>query len=208
MRSLAPWHARSLRGIDLQFVRSLLAPTHLLSWGRPFGRALKEIAPGEYVCNRRVLGIFAERGIAGSPFARVREFRRTRSSPSTLMRLRRFRPPRSSRRRMRTNAHSSGFPRTPIRGWGTRNYIIVLGVTSRASSFVNELAERLKSLARVFPALDGVVAVAHTEGDGREMPNNRDEVLRTLAGFHGQSERQGRSLRWSTTALRPSTEGS
>ena len=31
--------------------------------------------------------------------------------------------------------------------------------------------------------VDGVVAVAHTEGGGQDTPNNREFLLRSLAGF-------------------------
>jgi altronate dehydratase len=34
-----------------------------------------------------------------------------------------------------------------------------------------------------YPNIDGVVAVTHTEGGGETTPNNRDLLLRTLAGF-------------------------
>ena len=33
------------------------------------------------------------------------------------------------------------------------------------------------------PGIDGIVAVAHTEGGGPGEPNNADDVLRALAGF-------------------------
>jgi altronate dehydratase len=38
-------------------------------------------------------------------------------------------------------------------------------------------------LARINPGLDGIVAIAHTEGGGPGEPNNVQEVLRALAGF-------------------------
>ena len=33
----------------------------LLSWGLPFGRALEDIAPGDYVCNEKILRVLRER---------------------------------------------------------------------------------------------------------------------------------------------------
>src|SRR5215213_10255542 len=33
----------------------------LLSWGLPFGRATKDIAPGDYVCNEKILRVLRER---------------------------------------------------------------------------------------------------------------------------------------------------
>ena len=35
----------------------------LLSWGLPFGRALREIEPGEYICNARILKVLAARHV-------------------------------------------------------------------------------------------------------------------------------------------------
>ena len=37
-------------------------------------------------------------------------------------------------------------------------------------------------MAAGFPNVDGIVPVAHTEG-GHQNPNNRELLLRTLAGF-------------------------
>ena len=42
---------------------------------------------------------------------------------------------------------------------------------------------RLQPLARINPSIDGIVAIAHTEGGGPGEPNNAAEVLRALAGF-------------------------
>ena len=77
----------------------------------------------------------------------------------------------------------AGYRRPGQRGVGTRNYLVILGTTSRTASFARRLAARLQVLARVVPALDGIVAVAHTEGGGPGEPNNATEVLRALAGF-------------------------
>src|SRR5205814_9521502 len=77
----------------------------------------------------------------------------------------------------------SGYRRPGSRGIGTRNTIVVLGTTSRTASFARQLAARLQPLARVHPTLDGIVAIAHTEGGGPGEPNNTAEILRALAGF-------------------------
>jgi altronate dehydratase len=66
---------------------------------------------------------------------------------------------------------------------GTRNTLVILGTTSRTASFARQLTARLQTLARLYPALDGIVAVAHTEGGGPHEPNNSAEILRALAGF-------------------------
>ena len=65
---------------------------------------------------------------------------------------------------------------------GTRNTIVLLGTISRTAGFVRQLEAKLRSEARNYPNIDGIVAVAHTEGDVPN-PNNLEFTLRTLAGF-------------------------
>ena len=76
-----------------------------------------------------------------------------------------------------------GYRRPGARGVGTRNLVVILGTTSRTASVARQLAARLQPLARLHAALDGIVAVAHTEGGGPGEPNNAEDVLRALAGF-------------------------
>jgi altronate dehydratase len=163
-------------------VRPIARGAELLSWGRPFGIALSDIGPGEYVCNRAVIEILSKRNLAGAELPASPNFE-DRVVPYVFDESI-FRPGRQVDAAPDAGKRSFlGFPRPGSRGAGTRNTIVILGVTSRAAAFARQLAERLQPLARVFPALDGIVAIAHTEGDGREQPNNRDELLRTLAGF-------------------------
>ena len=82
--------------------------------------------------------------------------------------------------RMRT---FMGFRRGGNRGVGTRNTIVVLGTTSRTASFARRLAEQMNHLAGRYENIDGIVAVAHTEGGEETHPNNADYLLRTLAGY-------------------------
>lgn len=91
-----------------------------------------------------------------------------------------------------------GFRRAEPRGVGTRNYVVLLGVSSRAGAYVRALEARFRhtvTAARTHgdavAGCNGVVAVAHTEGgldaagneDADSLPNNYGKVLRTLAGF-------------------------
>src|SRR5690606_15545839 len=77
----------------------------------------------------------------------------------------------------------AGYPRPGGRGTGTRNCIVLLGTTSLTASFVRLAAARLAPLARDGPGIDGIVAVAHTEGGEPRRPNNLEFLLRSLAGF-------------------------
>ena len=149
----------------------------LLSWGLPFGAALGDIAPGEYVCNAGMLEALRGRRI---DFALPREANfADRITPYQLDEAA-FRP--APALPLAAEARTfRGFDRG-ARGAGTRNHIVILGTTSRTAAFARVLAQRLSGLPRS-AGFDGAVAVAHTEGGGTATPNNRDLLLRTLAGF-------------------------
>ncbi|MDQ3793933.1 MAG: UxaA family hydrolase, partial [Actinomycetota bacterium] len=66
---------------------------------------------------------------------------------------------------------------------GTRNYVLVLGVTSRTNTYATMMQARLKDLAERYENVDSVVAVSHTEGGEEQTPNNLEILLRTLSGF-------------------------
>ncbi len=175
----------------------------LLSWGLPFGRALAPIAPGDYVCNQSMLDALALRRVAGARFPAQPNFvdhltpyhldettflatdHPPSPTPPSGPPLSDFSVQRSALNVKRSPAPKSflGYRRPGTRGVGTRNTIVILGTTSRTASFARQLAARLQPLARVHPAIDGIVAIAHTEGGGTGEPNNTLEILRTLGGF-------------------------
>ena len=160
-------------------VHSIAVGEPLLSWSTPFGHALAPIAAGDYVCNQSILEALAVRRLGVTlpekpnfndylvPFE-LDEATFTPAPPVELVTA-----PRTF----------LGYRRPGKRGVGTRNMIVILGTSSRTASFARQLAARLQALARVFPQLDGIVAIAHTEGGGTGEPNNSAEVLRALAGF-------------------------
>ena len=160
-------------------VRSVAAGEGLLSWGHAFGHALGPIAAGDYVCNRSMLEALAVRRL-GVPLPENPNFA-DHLVPYALDEAA-FRPA-PPVERVAAPRNFQGYRRPGRRGPGTRNTIVILGTTSRTASFARQLAARLQPLARVHPSLDGIVAVAHTEGGGPGEPNNAAEVLRALAGF-------------------------
>jgi len=151
----------------------------LLSWGLPFGIALHDLAPGAYVCNVSILEALAGRR---GDFTLPNEpnFQDHVSTyvldESTFMPGKQVAP-------ATVASTFEGFERPGTRGVGTRNFVVVIGMTSRTAAFVEALAQRFPDAREAYPNVDGVVAVKHTEGDGEIDPNNRDLVLRTLAGF-------------------------
>ena len=164
-----------------RFAVAAIAPGQdLLSWSLPFGRAIRPIAPGDYVTNRAMLEGLAVRQIGGAVLPAAANFEDS-LQPFTLQEDA-IRPaptvPRASSART-----FAGYRRPGNRGVGTRNTIVILGTSSRTASFARQLAARLQAVARVHPGLDGLVAIAHTEGGGTGEGNNTLEVLRALAGF-------------------------
>ena len=161
-------------------VEPIAAGAPLLSWGLPFGTALTDIAPGDYVCNQSTLETLALRQLDGARLPSRPNF--SDQLPPWTLDEKSFRagPAVAPAVAPRTFA---GYRRPGRRGVGTRNFIVILGTTSRTASFARQLAARLQPLARVHPSLDGIVAVAHTEGGGTTEPNNTPEILRALAGF-------------------------
>lgn len=160
-------------------VRPIRAGEAVLSWRLPFGTALRDIAPGDYVCNRDILEALRVRNLN---FALPDE-------PNFKDWMKRYHLDEDAFRPgdqvplYETPPTFMGYRRSPSRGVGTRNVIVLLGTTSQSASYVKRLEERLRGRAAAYPDIDGIVAVAHTEGGEDAAPNNRELLLRTLAGF-------------------------
>lgn len=151
----------------------------LLSWGLPFGIAERDLAPGDYVCNEKILRALAERDV-DFELPRVANFRdhvRTYEFDAASFR------PGEQVSRVEVPETFSGYRRPGARGVGTRNFVIILAATSAAAAFAEAVAARFAGVEGRYENIDGVVAVTHTEGSGAGQPNNLDFVLRTLAGF-------------------------
>jgi altronate dehydratase len=162
-----------------RFAVEAIAPgDKLLSWNLPFGAALRPIAPGEYVANAEMIHALSGRAI---DFALP-------SAPNFVDHLEPYTVDEATFRaadQVTPYEHDRtflGYRRSGGRGVGTRNMIVLLGTSSRTGGFVKQLEAKLAGAAEGYTNIDGIVAVAHTEG-GHENPNNLEFVLRTLAGF-------------------------
>jgi len=150
----------------------------LLSWELPFGVATEPIKPGAYVINESALHALRERTLdfplpAEANFADdVHPYILDDGTFTPAERLPAYDSPRTF----------EGYRRAGNRGVGTRNMIVLLGTTSRTGSYVKQLAARMQAVVGNYANVDGIVPVAHTEGDAQD-PNNLDLLLRTLAGF-------------------------
>ena len=160
-------------------VRPIDRGEDLLSWGLPFGVAVEELAAGSYVCNQNMLDALAFHDL---PFRIPERANFANRIPTYELDETAF----SAGRQVEPAAEDRtfmGYRRSTRRGAGTRNYIVALGTTSRTASFVRELAERLHPETARYGNVDGVVAVAHTEGAVGRRPKNLAFLLRALAGF-------------------------
>ena len=150
----------------------------LLSWGMPFGRAVRLIYPGDYVCNEGVvealLGRNLEIQLPGQPNFSDEIVPYTFNAGSFTAG--------KQVKRMPVVHYFEGYLRSKGRGVGTRNHILILGVSSRVSAFVRHLERVCADVDTAYDNVDGIVGVSHTEGDDTGL-NNRGLVLRTLAGF-------------------------
>ncbi len=151
----------------------------LLSWGLPFGYASRAIAPGDYVCNQKMIDSLSIRNL---------DFELP-NTPNFIDTIKPFnldekalRPGRQVERHSEDRSFL-GYRRSSRRGVGTRNYIVVMGTTARTSGFARKLADQCSSSADKYANIDGIVSVTHTEGGEDKTPNNIDLLLRTLAGF-------------------------
>jgi altronate dehydratase len=169
-----------------RFAVAHVAPgVHLKSWNLTFAFALKPILPGQYLANARVLAALRARGVTDLPLepnmedlivpheVNEAEFKAHEQVP------------------LMVDAGATtfqGFAREGGRGVGTRNYIILVGTTSLAAGYVKALEAAAKKAGLLGGGtLDGIVAVAHTEGTGNReegyRPHNYDLLCTTLAAF-------------------------
>ena len=157
----------------------------LLSWGLPFGFATRAIAPGDYVCNQKMIDSLSIRNLS---FQLLETPNFSDKIAPYVLNEAEFCPGKQLARYTNERCFL-GYPRPGGRGVGTRNYIVVMGTTARTSSFARQLADMCRRgevtspLQKAYPNVDGIVAVTHTEGGEGSTPNNIDMLLRTLAGF-------------------------
>ena len=160
-------------------IASISEEAPLLSWGLPFGFAIRSIAPGDYVRNQKMIDSLSIRNL---PFALPETPNFSDKMAPYQLDETEFRSGKQVPRHANERPFL-GYQRPGNRGVGTRNYIVVMGTTARTSGFARRLADMCSESAETYPNVDGVVAVTHTEGGESKAPNNIDMLLRTLAGF-------------------------
>ena len=151
----------------------------LLSWGLPFGLAITDLSPGDYVCNQKILEALVLRDI---DFALPSHPNFKDQIAPYILDEDTFQPG-AQVPRYDNDRSFLGYRRAGGRGVGTRNYIVIMGTTSQTSGYAKALADRFKEVSANYENIDGVVAVTHTEGGEHATPNNLEMLLPTLAGF-------------------------
>lgn len=164
-------------------IRPIATGEGLLSWGLPFGIATRPIQPGQYVANDGMIEALHSRTFDAElnyTFPTEANFR-DRIVPYEIDEAT-FQPgePLQPYPNERT---FMGYQRAESRGVGTRNMVVILGTTSSTAAFARALAEKLQPEAASYANIDGIVPIAHTEGSGYRAINNRDFLLRALAGL-------------------------
>ncbi len=160
-------------------VRAIQKGEHLLSWGLPFGKALRDIEAGAFLCNARMLETLKGREVKVTlpEQPNFSDHMQVCQIDSTFKPGQQVAPAQSKGSFM-------GFARGPKRGVGVRNHIVILAVSSQANAYAHLLCKRFEQAHVNAENMDPVVAVQHTEGGDREAPaNNQEMLLRTLGGF-------------------------
>lgn len=160
-------------------IQSIAEGDPLLSWGLPFGYASRSIAPGDYVCNQKMIDSLSIRNLN---FELPNTPNLTDTIKPFILDEKAFEPGRQVES-YSDDRYFLGYRRSSRRGVGTRNYIVIMGTTARTSGFARNLADQCSSRADKLGNIDGIVSVTHTEGGEGKTPNNIDLLLRTLSGF-------------------------
>jgi altronate dehydratase len=175
----------------------------LTSWGTAFGFANIDLHPGDYCCNLKVLKVLRARRSVTWELPPEPTFD-DMLLPKTTLDEAKYTPGKPTPEPGVPLETFNGFRRPGNLGAGTRNYIVIMAVTSEASSYARALEELARKKWGAHPSPDydgcsGIVAVAHTEGGagtgdrgssegtGDEgllgFSSHRDLLLRTLSGW-------------------------
>ena len=133
-------------------VQHIRAGNPVLSWGLPFGKAIRDIKTGDYICNADIIEALSVRNV---DFALPNQPNfEDHLVPYTLDEST-FVPGKQVRS-CSDPPTFEGYDRGSARGVGTRNYIVLLGVTSQIAGFLRRLEAILKEQVAQYKNIDGV----------------------------------------------------
>ncbi|KAJ9448983.1 Altronate dehydratase, partial [Diplonema papillatum] len=163
----------------------------LLSWGLAFGVALKDIPVGGYIVNHLMLHALKGRREVAWALPAEPNFRDISSSLDSAVELDETFTAKVSKKGTQPSSLSFlGYARADG-SVGTRNNIVILGITGNSARFARAAVEHLakntsplsrSALAKQYPNIDGIVPVAHNEG-AAEQQNNADLVNRVITNY-------------------------
>lgn len=162
-------------------VKPISAGTPVTSWSYAFGFAVRNIAIGDYLCNEKMRAVLELRDPEEYPESPTVNFTDRDTTVEQVI-------PEPDSYFERNQILGStptfrGYRRSESRGWGTRNYVAIIGVTSAARNVVLSAVQTIAHETEISDDFHGVVPVVHTEGGSSTSFNNRELLLRTLAGF-------------------------
>ncbi len=153
----------------------------ITSWEYPFGRASRDIEPGEYLCNQNVLFRLS---IQDDPRYTTLDIPQepnfTDDIPPYRFDANAWQKP-APVECYGTERTFLGFDRNS-RGTGTRNHLVILGTSASTSVLVKRLEDRFRDRTEDLANIDAVVGIHHTEGE-EDQADERERTLRTLAGL-------------------------
>lgn len=162
-------------------ITPIAAGTHLSSWRYPFGTAARDIVAGEYLCNQNVLyrlSIQEDPRYTGLKLPDAANF--TDDVPAFHFDSDTWQTP-AEVEKYSENEYFLGYPRG-ARGTGTRNHLVILGLSASTAPLVERIHAKLKDRCDDFDHIDAIVGLRHTEGAGSDAEEN-ERTLRTLAGL-------------------------
>lgn len=153
----------------------------ITSWSFPFGKAVRDISAGEYLCNQNVLfrlSIQEDAKYSSLDIPAEPNFNDD-IPPFVFDETAWTKPPPVNRHE---NVESFlGFDRGE-RGVGTRNHLVVLSTSSSTSPLVKRLEADFEDSTKELASIDSIVGLIHTEGE-EDNDEERERTLRTLAGM-------------------------
>lgn len=155
--------------------------SYITSWNYPFGKAARDIEPGEYLCNETVLFRLSLQEDARFVSLKLpSEANFTDDIDSYSFDADAWVVPEAVEEYQKAGSFL-GYNRG-LRGTGTRNHLVILGTSATNAPLVEKLEGKFKKRVEGLDDVDAVVGLRHTEGAETEA-DERERTLRTLSGL-------------------------
>lgn len=153
----------------------------ITSWAYPFGKAVRAIEAGEYLCNDNVLFRLS---IQEDPHFKQLKLPKEANFNDEIEPFvfdeASWQAPEPVER-YSDEATFLGYNRG-ARGSGTRNHLVIINTAASTSPLVERLEAQFKDRAKTINNLDAIIGLRHTESASPD-EEEQDRTLRTLAGL-------------------------